>query len=184
MDDVLNDLMKVWFQKFRKEHPSCSTLYTDLTVNPPHSILQIGLNEYIQSLDLFRRSQAYRGMVPVPEVKEWFAQNGSRYHHCALTAVPRHAASISAAWVIEHFGEWIRSFHFVPSKRQGETIAPYDRNKKEFLKRHAGFDLFVDDNAENVSAARESGLNTLLFPRPWNNSDISIDGLLTQVAAL
>ena len=183
VDDVLNDLMRVWLETWRVAHPSC-VAYKDLTRNPPDSALGIAKEEYLESLDFFRQSRAYREMSPVADVKEWFVLNGGKFRHSALTAAPLRAASASASWTFTHFGEWIRTFHFVPSKRNGEKIVEYDRNKAEFLRRQSDVDLFVDDNAENVAGARQAGINALLFPRPWNGSNMPVSELLARVAAL
>lgn len=183
VDDVLNDLTRLWLDAWRVAHPSC-VAYKDLTRNPPDSALGIALEEYLESLDLFRQSRAYRDMPPVADVKEWFVLNGKKFRHAALTAAPLRAASASAWWTLTHFGEWIRAFHFVPSKRNGEMIVEYDRSKAEFLRRRGDVDLFVDDNAENVAGATQAGINALLFPRPWNGSKMAVPELLARVAAL
>lgn len=183
VDDVLNDLMKMWLESWLNEHPECAVGYADLRQNPPHAVLGITEDCYLESLDTFRLLH-YRQMDPLATTKQWFAEHGHRFHHCALTAVPLRAAPISAQWTLVHFGEWIRTFHFVPSKRHREAIAQYDREKAELLKRQQAVDLFIDDSPENVTRAREAGINALLFPRPWNNSSMSVAELLSQVAAL
>jgi hypothetical protein len=68
--------------------------------------------------------------------------------------------------VLRNFGIWIRTFHFVPSKRKEDAIPQYDRDKEDVLQRLGIVDLFIDDNAEYVAAAQNVGINALLFPRP------------------
>src|SRR5262245_50873043 len=116
VDDVLNDLMGAWVAAFchtqGRECPGTS----DLTANPPHELLGIALSDYLADLDRFRRT-AYGTLTPVPEMLAWFERFGADYRHLAVTAVPLCAAPASAAWVLRHFGRWIRTFHVVPSLR-------------------------------------------------------------------
>jgi hypothetical protein len=184
VDDVLNDLMRAWFETWRTEYPSCPVSYEGLRQNPPHDILGITVDEYLQSLDAFRQSPSYRDMLPVREVMDWFVQKGDRFHHSVLTAVPIKAASVSAQWVFRHFGAWIRTFHFVPSGRPGEAIPEYDQNKAEFLKRLSAADLFIDDNVSNVENTRRLGIKTMLFPRPWNENTETVTNALDRIEEL
>ncbi len=174
VDDVLNDLMGAWLASWGRRHPVCSVRHENLLRNPPHEILGISMETYLESLDQFRLSGSYRRMKPIREVKEWFLEHGNSFRHVALSAVPLCAASISAEWVVRHFGAWIRAFHFVPSKRKGEAAKEYDFDKAGVLGRLGHVDLFIDDHAENIAAAERAGINSLLFPRPWNDSRRSI----------
>jgi FMN phosphatase YigB (HAD superfamily) len=181
VDDVLNDLMHSWFLSWCEDHPGCTVRYGDLKENPPHEILGVTLDSYLRSLDAFRLSPSYQNMVPIQEVRDWFIQNGSRFRHIALTAVPLRAASFSAQWVFRNFGIWIRAFHFVPSKREEETIPQYDRDKTTMLQHLGKIDLFIDDHVEHVVAAQKAGINSLIFPRPWNRSGMSIAETLAKL---
>ena len=181
VDDVLNDLMGSWFFLWCQDHPGCAVAYEDLKENPPHEILGITVDSYLHSLDTFRLSPAYQNMAPIKEVKDWFFQNGSRFRHMALTAVPLRAASFSAQWVFRNFGVWIRAFHFVPSKRKDETIPQYDRDKADVLQHLGPVDFFIDDKAEHVVAARNAGINALFFPRPWTHSVMTITETLARL---
>lgn len=183
VDDVLNDLMHSWFLSWCQDHPRCAVGYEDLKENPPHEVLGVTMDSYLQSLDAFRLSPSYQNMAPIKEVRDWFLQNGSRFRHIALTAVPLRAASFSAQWVFRNFGIWIRTFHFVPSKRKDETIPQYDRDKTAVLQHLGMVDLFIDDNAEHVVAAQNAGINSLFFPRPWNHSGMSITETLARLQA-
>lgn len=168
VDDVLNDLMRSWLRdEWLPRHPECGVSYGDLRSNPPQTLLGVSLDEYLASLDRFRRSR-YAELQPLPEAKGWFERHGHRYRHLALSAVPLESAPVSAAWVLRHFGAWIRSFHFVPSRRPGGSIPVYDAGKSDFLRWLGKADVLVDDTAANVEAAREAGFQAVLMPRPWN----------------
>lgn len=183
VDDVLNDLMHSWVLSWCQDHPRCAVGYEDLKENPPHKVLGITMDSYLRSLDAFRLSLSYQNMVPIREVRDWFLQNGSRFRHIALTAVPLRAASFSAQWVFKNFGIWIRAFHFVPSKREEETIPQYDGDKTTVLQHLGMVDFFIDDHSENVIAAQNGGINSLIFPRPWNPSGMSVTETLARLQA-
>jgi hypothetical protein len=185
VDDVLNDLMRTWFEAcWAPSHPDCALRYDQITENPPDALLGISKSEYLASLDDFRLSESARRMAPVSEMQEWFRQHGQCFRHMALTSVPSHAAPVSAAWVMNHFGAWIRTFHFVPSPRQGKNIPVYDQTKQDFLRWWGKVDILVDDNPLNVAAAEASGVHAILVPRPWNRGVLTINqtlGVLTEL---
>jgi hypothetical protein len=169
VDDVLNDLMRAWLEAaWGPVHPGAALPYERCTENPPHRLLGCTLAAYLASLDAFRLSEAGRNLAPDPGALAWFEAHGARYRHVALTAAPLAAAPHSAAWVLRHFGRWIRSFHFVPSPRLDDALPVYDRSKAEFLDWFGRADLLVDDNPEHVAAAAARGLPAVLVPRPWN----------------
>ena len=63
IDDVLNDLMRAWFElHWRPRHPECSLHYSQLRENPPQRVLGISESEYLSSLDEFRLSGRARAM--------------------------------------------------------------------------------------------------------------------------
>ncbi len=183
VDDVLNDLMRQWLASWRHSHPGCDLRYEDLKANPPHEALGVTQDRYLRSLDAFRLSRSYQQMTPATEVREWFHGYGRRFRHIALSAVPLRAASVTAEWVFRHFGIWIRTFEFVPSKRRGESIPQYDRYKADVLQRFGDIDFFIDDNDEQIAVARKAGIHALAFPRPWNQSDLSIEETLAGLQA-
>ena len=178
VDDVLNDLMRSWFvTAWLKASPACTLRYDQLCENPPHKVLNIPLAEYLRSIDAFREEQGAR-LEPNPTVLAWFERHGHRFRHVALTAVPLRAADTWAAWVVKHFGKWIRSFNFIPSHREGENLPRFDRTKTEFLAQGARVDAIVEDNAATVAAARTAGLCAVLVPQPWNDARGTLrDGL-------
>ncbi len=177
VDDVLNDLMGAWLAAFCRKQGRVGLDETNLTANPPHELLGLSLTHYLADLDRFRQAD-YDSLLPRPEVLTWFEQHGSSYRHLAVTAVPLTAASCSAAWVLRHFGRWIRTFHVVPSPRPNHPAPVYDGSKAEFFRWLSKVDLFVDDQPENVAAARTAGVPSLLWPRPWNdNSNTPVDAL-------
>jgi hypothetical protein len=182
VDDVLNDLMRNWLeQQWLPRHPEHLVDYSDLTENPPHRVLGVSRGDYLDSLDEFRLTRM-ADLSPVPEVREWFEKRGHQFRHVALSAVPLLAAQISARWVFSYFGRWIRSFHFVPSPRQGDPPFHYDQSKSEFLRWLGLGDIMVDDNPANVAAGVDLGLVGVLFPRPWNTGSGSILHLLEQLS--
>lgn len=180
VDDVLNDLMASWFRQWKLQHASTPVEYTDLRENPPHRILGITMQQYLDSLDEFRLSGHYQAMMPVREVMEWFSERGSLFRHIALTAVPMKAAASSAQWVLRNFGPWIRTFHVVPSRRPGPDLPAYDEDKAAFLRWVGRVDFFIDDSEDNVASAGP-GTRGLLFPRPWNTGRGGISALFGRL---
>ena len=155
--------------------------YPEVVENPPHRLLGVGINEYLSSLDEYRLSALYQQMTPVKEIMEWFARCGNNFRHIALTAVPLVAASASAQWVFKHFGAWIRTFHFVPSKGMDKISPDYDTDKSAFLQWLAKVDVFVDDNIANIETAEAIGIKGLLWPRPWNDSKLTTSEALAPM---
>jgi FMN phosphatase YigB (HAD superfamily) len=186
VDDVLNDLMKNWLEnEWLKKHPECGASYATLRSNPPLEETGADKAQYLESLDRFRQGRYATEVAPSEKMLAWFERNGGRFRHLALTAVPLTCASISAAWVMRHFGRWIRCFQFVPSTREGEPIPMMDANKAEFLKWLGKEDaVLVDDSRENVAAAREAGFDAFLFPRPWNGSGERPENILQALELL
>jgi len=185
VDDVLNDLMQSWFERhWLKLHPECLKCYKDITKNPPHQILGVSLGDYLDSLDCFRMSGAFKKLSPINEVLEWFKLYGENFRHIALTAVPLCAAPISSEWILRYFGRWIRFFSFVPSDREQEKIPLYDKTKKELLIWLGKGDIFVDDNMENIKAAESLGMQSILIPQPWNNSKLTLAESLELITKL
>jgi hypothetical protein len=185
VDDVLNDLMRTWLERFWvPSHPGCPISYAQVVENPPHTLLGASLSEYLTSLDAFRLSQLATEMPPVPEVLAWFRQYGGSFRHMALTATPLSAAPASAAWVMRHFGRWIRSFHVVPSSRPGEELPAYDLSKEDFLRWWGKIDIMVDDSQLAVVAAQSLGIRTVLMPRPWNRGRLTLAEALSSLTGL
>jgi hypothetical protein len=91
----------------------------------------------------------------------------------------------SARWVLTHFGEWMRTYHFIPSYRAACEIPVYDRTKQEFLKRIQQVDYLVDDNEDNIKEAELVGVKGILFPRPWNSEkNKSLEAALCSISLL
>ena len=183
VDDVLNDLMRTWFEKkWLTENPGSSRRYEAIVRNPPAEILGITRDDYLASLDEFRLSGAYLKMFPNKEVLKWFSSHGHKFRHIAVTAVPMKASHVSAAWVMRYFGTWIRSFHFIPSARAGENLPVYGEGKGDFLRSFGKADLLIDDAPENIESASKAGIRTLVFPRPWNGAKMTIGQTLAAIA--
>jgi len=184
VDDVLNDLMAQWFHLgWKAEHPKCTLSFGDLLHNPPHEPLGIKREEYLASMDRFRGTDKGLNLDPNPEFLEWFARHGQAFRHIALTARPLETAPDVAAWVMRHFGSWIRCFGVVPSRTNcGEPV--YDRSKVDFLKWLGCGDILIDDADENVRVAELVGMRTFQIAQPWNKSTLSIGALTRQLSDL
>jgi hypothetical protein len=182
VDDVLNSLTRSWFEAaWKPHHANCLVEYKQLTENPPHILLGISQEVYLASLDEFRLCGAYGMLVPEPGVMSWFQEHGHKFRNMALTATPRRAASVSSEWVMRHFGDWIRTFCFVPSVRPGVALPVYDGSKAEFLAWLGQGDVLVDDSPRNVEAAESMGLRAVLVPQPWNTSKETLSQSLNRV---
>ena len=182
VDDVLNSLMSVWFEEFiTNSQREIKIGYDQLSENPPLKLLGITMKQYHVSLDEFRLSGRYERLEPNGEILNWFNVYGHCCRHLALTAVPLAAAPISSAWVLKHFGKWIRTFHFVPSKRSEEAIPVYDRSKVDFIDRHGNIDILIDDNFEHIEQAAQIGLQGILITQPWNAGKIDMSDNLAYL---
>jgi len=185
VDDVLNDLMRTWFEHhWVSSHPECPTNYEQISENPPQALLGVSISEYLASLDEFRLSETAREIPPLGDVLTWFRQYGEHFRHIALTATPLRAAPASAAWVMLHFGWWIRSFHVIPSPRQEERIPVYDQSKEDFLRWYGRIDILVDDNPLSVAVAQDLEIQSVLIPRPWNQSKLTLPEALNALTDL
>lgn len=184
VDDVLNDLMFQWFTHCWLERtPDCSVTYSELSQNPPYEALGISGSTYLNSLDLFRRTDRALNLQPNSDVLEWMRRHGSKFRHIALTARPLESAPEVAHWVMKHFGAWIRNVGVVPT-RTVDNVPVYDRTKGEYLKWLRCGDIMIDDSIENVTQAQSLGLKTLLYPQPWNNSIFTVATLLKELSDL
>ena len=184
VDDVLNDLMYQWFSGcWIKDHPGSNASYTALTANPPDRVLNIPREEYLDSLDRFRKTERAINMEPNREVLRWMLDQGSQFRHLALTARPIESAPDVGQWVLRHFGAWIRCVGFVQTRPRPDLPA-YDRTKGEFLGWLRCGDIMVDDSPENIAQAQSLGMRTLLYPQPWNDSSLSVPMLLNRLSEM
>jgi len=182
VDDVLNDLMATWLaQIWAPSHQNRAVAYADVRENPPHELLGIGLGEYLASLDAFRTGDGYAALAPNPRIVRWLEVNGGRCHHVALTATAFRAAPFTAAWVLGHFGRWIREFAFVPAARSGEDLPRFDRDKGEWIARRSGAVALVDDSPANLAAAAAVGAGTVRWPQPWNGDPAGPEDPLAEL---
>jgi len=183
VDDVLNDLMRSWFeQEWLPAHPDCKVDYAGITENPPHHVLGIRKEEYLASLDSFRLSDKARLMQPNKGIIAWLQRGGDQFRHVALTARPLPTVPPAAEWVFRHFGDYIRVFGVVPS-RQEAHIPRYDQSKAEFLQWLSKADVLVDDSQENIEAANSIGVKGILYPQPWNRSELTVPETLDLLSA-
>ncbi len=181
VDDVLNNLTEYWLARWSAKHPETSLDYRSIRKNPPHELLSIRLETYLESLDEIRASvDAHERLTPNPQILQWLAEQGRRYRHIALTARPPHTAGPAAAWVLKHFGAWIRSVAFVPVRKPAGW-PDYDLRKVDYLQWLNVQAILVDDSPNHVGEMKENGLDALLFPQPWNTSTQSITEILSQL---
>lgn len=181
VDDVLNDLMYQWFSLgWKQEHPTVTVEYSHLIENPPHVALGVTRVEYLTSMDAFRKTEAGIHLKPNVEVLEWFAAHGSKFRHMALTSRPLETAADVAAWVMRHFGAWVRCFGVVPT-RAPEYAPIYDRGKGDFLHWLGKGDVLIDDTPENLRQAAEIGMKAFAWPQPWNDSRLTTTEILQEL---
>ena len=185
VDDVLNELMREWFEDWwRPRNPACTRGYGDISANPPHGVLGISEAAYLASLDEFREAR-FAALKPHPEVLTWFTEHGHRAHHVALSAPPEAFAHASASWVIRTFGQWIRTYAFVPARRGRADVADPNVAKRDYLKWLGHGDVFLDDRADNVEGVRALGLKGIVLPQPWSSSSHeSFRSALSELTAL
>jgi hypothetical protein len=185
VDDVLNAFTREWLgREWLPRNPACKLGFDDLRRNPPHELLGISLDEYLQSIDRFRESPAGRALPPSPDVRAWFENYGARFRHVALTARPLASAPAAAEWVLENFGRWVRAFGFIPSPRADPNIPQYDSTKASWLAWMRAGDIFVDDSPINIAIVARLGLATVEVPQPWNAGLGSLNDALRQILTL
>ena len=85
---------------------------------------------------------------------------------------PRNAAIASASWLLTHFGDWIRTFTFIPSQRNGENLPLYDLTKADYIKWLNKADVFIEDNENNIAGLEQLNIRRFIVARPWNSSKI------------
>jgi hypothetical protein len=185
VDDVLNDLMRAWLENYWiPSHPAQVVRYENLRENPPHTLLGISSGEYFSSLDDFRLSTSYAKQAPNGDILAWLQKYGEACRHVALTATALDAAPASAAWVLRHFGRWIREFAVIPAGRSGEDLPIYDIDKGSWLARLGASAVLVDDSPQNLAAAAAVGATALCWPRPWNSGGTGVAETLQTLTQL
>ncbi len=183
VDDVLNDLMRCWFERvWKPKHYETQIDYFRITQNPPHEILGISHGEYITSLDSFRLSEEAKEMEPNLLILEWLRERGNHFRHLALTARPLDSVPVLADWLFRNFGGFIRTFAFVPVRLHPD-LPSYDTTKKEFLQWLNKADILIDDNEDNINSANSLGIKGILYPRPWNNSRQNPEDVLASISS-
>ena len=181
VDDVLNNLMEAWLEEaWKRAHPRCRVSFSEIRANPPHRVLGIAEAEYLTSLDEFRQSAAARRLQPNRAILDWFQVYGDCFRHVALTARPLGCTPHAADWLFRHFGRYIRCFGVVPSRPDSQAPL-YDRHKGDFLAWLGVADFFVDDSPGNIRSVAALGIETVLYPQPWNRSTQTVDEVLNAL---
>ena len=166
VDDVLNNLTECWL-KYYNSNNNTSFDYNDITKNPPHEILNISFEKYIESLDEFRMSEYAQQLVPNQDILDFMDKHKDRFNHIALTATSAHTAYNSSYWVLKNFYKYVFSYNVVPAKRDYLTYSNYS-DKKSFLQQHSDVKILIDDSIKNVEDANSIGVKAYLLKRPWN----------------
>lgn len=181
IDDVLNNLM-VWYVEWlylADEYKGSKIEYKDIIKNPPHDIFGFSKEKYLQTLDKFR-IMMFHTLKPNPIVLDWLKDNGSKAYFSVLTATPSCCAYISANWIMEYFKNYIRTFAFIPSKRENAKDIIYDKTKADWLRRNRA-DIFIDDSEQNVNEAEAKGIKSYLVKQPWNSGE-NLETILGDVS--
>jgi hypothetical protein len=177
--------MRTWLENsWLPSHPAQVVRYEELRENPPHAILGISSTAYLSSLDEFRLSAGYAEQAPNRDILVWLQNHGEHSRHIALTATALHTAPASAAWVLRHFGRWIREFAIIPAGRSGEDLPIYDIDKGSWLARLGASAVLVDDSPQNLAAAAAVGATPLRWPRPWNGGGTGVAETLHKLTEI
>jgi hypothetical protein len=115
------------------------------------------------------------------EMLEWFRKYGRMFRHIALSAVSRNSATASVSWLFTHFGDWIRTFTFIPSQRSGENLAVYDLTKADYIKWLNKADVFIEDNENNIVGLEQLNIRRFIVARPWNSSKMELKAILSML---
>lgn len=177
----MRPFLELWWMS---RHNNTNISYEQLTENPPHRLLGVSRNEYLQSLDEFRLSETAANLLPEPEVLDWFRQHGDHYQHAVVTATSVTTAHVSAEWTFKHFGRWVRSFHLVPSARSGDQIEDCLNSKASFVKDLGVSAALVDDSEDTILQLDGTKISGVIFPRPWNKRRGSVLEALSSLEKL
>ena len=156
--------------------------YEQIVQNPPHDILGISKEKYLQTLDKFR-TMMYFTLKPNQEILNWFEKNGSKAHFSVLTATPSSCVTFSSRWIFDNFGKWIRTFAYIPSKREGVNDLVFDSTKADWLVRNH-VNIFIDDSPKNiieVQVRSDNKINCYLVKQPWSNEGMPISDILKEI---
>ncbi len=183
IDDTLNEYIYRWFIWYKFNNSLCNIdRYEDITINPPYNLLNITKERYLISIDKYKE-ESYYILKPKEEIFKWFEEYGYKAEHIVLTSSPIESANISSNWVFKHFGNWIRSFNIVPSKRRNVYHIEYHKNKAHFIKElNKEKIIFIDDNEKNIKEVEKLklGIDTFCVKQPWNTG-ISIKKILKEL---
>ena len=178
-DDVLNRLMFSWLDYWNTIN-NTNASYSELSQNPPDSIIGISRKEYIDSLDGFRNSESGKKVLTNDIVKNWFENHGNKFKHVACTARPIETMPNQAWWIYYNYGKWIHTVHAAKTVRD-LMDNHHPATKADFISWMNKEVLFIDDSEENVNAVSETGSETMLYPQPWNSSKHSEEEFIAKL---
>ena len=175
VDDVLNRLMACWLKKHVPDQD-----YSAISENPPHEIIGWKREDYLSSLDAFRNSDAGQAVEVNESVLSWFQKYGKDHRHIAVTARPLETMPNQSWWVYTYFGEWIHSVVAVTVGR-GLAHARQYQTKAEYIRQFSEEAIFIDDAEKNIQDVSSIGVESFLFPQPWNHNSESVDMFLGKI---
>ena len=178
-DDVLNRLMFSWLD-YWSEINNTDVSYSELSQNPPHSILGISREEYLDSLDNFRNSESGKNVLVNDTILRWFENHGNKFRHMVCTARPINTMPNQAWWIYYNYGQWIYTVHAAKTVRD-LMDNHHAETKADFISWMNKEVLFIDDSEENVNAVSETGSETMLYPQPWNSSKHSEEEFIAKL---
>lgn len=179
IDDVLNCLMVSWLNHWNQNHDSNINLI-DIKKNPPHRVLGVTKDYYFNSLDEFRNSEDGKNVQENFSVKTWFEKNGDRFKHIACTARPIETMPNQAWWIFHNYGRWIKTVHAASPIRDIKKDFQIS-SKADFISWIGTDAIFIDDIEENINTVSKIGVDTILYPQPWNSSKHSEEEFITKL---
>ena len=85
-----------------------------------------------------------------------------------------------AWWIYHNYGQWIHTVHAAKTSRN--TMSNHHCViKADFISWINKEVLFIDDSEENVNTVSETGVETMLYPQPWNNAKHSEEEFIAEL---
>jgi hypothetical protein len=186
IDSVLNNFEEEWFLYYKSiNHEKYKNLFfNDIVDNPPHNILGITKEEYLESLNYFRK-YCMHTVKPNMSVLDWLNVYGSKINSSVLTSALYPSLEESAYWLFSNYKRYIRSYTVIPSYINKENAIIYDETKLDFLKKTRNVDIFIDDNEKTINSVKEFLPHIKVFcpKQPWNNG-VKIETILNDLTRI